>query len=216
MIAAARYPRRLWRMAEDTPIDRATFFRVALRRVTDGAARRANRGLERLADRLVGDLVRPPGALAEADFLLACTRCGDCASACPHFAIRPAGADAGPAVDTPHILPEVAACYLCEDLPCVQACGEGALLPPAGGWAGVRLGTAVLQPNRCVAVQGEPCDICVQCCPYPDLAIRADPADGRPIIDPEACSGCGVCVQVCPVRPAALSIRPYRASDSTS
>jgi ferredoxin len=29
-------------------------------------------------------LLRPPGAIAEPDFLATCTRCGDCAKACPH------------------------------------------------------------------------------------------------------------------------------------
>lgn len=195
-------------------MDRATFIRVVLRRATDAAARGAGRAMDRVADRLAGDLLRPPGALAEADFLLACTRCGECASACPLFAIRPSGPDAGPAVDTPHILPEVAACYLCEDLPCVSACADGALLTPVGGWAGVRLGTALLHPSRCVVTHGEACDICVQCCPFPGLAIAVDVTTGLPRVDPEACTGCGVCVQVCPVRPAALSVRPFRVSDS--
>ena len=170
--------------------------------------------MDRVADRLSGDLLRPPGALPEADFLLACTRCGECAAACPHFSIRPAGPDAGPAVETPYIVPEVAACYLCEELPCVKVCADGALLPPIGGWAGVRLGTAQLHPRRCVVSQGEACDICAQCCPYPGLAIAMDDTTGLPRIDGDACAGCGVCVQVCPVRPAALSVRPFRASDS--
>jgi ferredoxin-type protein NapG len=194
-------------------MDRATFIRVALGKAKDTAAQGAARTIDRVADRLAGDLLRPPGALREADFLLACTRCGECASACPHFAIRPAGADAGAAVDTPHILPELAACYLCEDLPCVKACGDGALVPPVGGWAGVRLGTAQLHESRCLVSNGEACDICVQCCPYPELAIRLDDETGLPVVNPDACAGCGVCVQVCPVRPAALSVRPFRASE---
>jgi ferredoxin-type protein NapG len=195
-------------------MDRGTFIREALRRATSSAARGAGRAIDSVADRLSGDLLRPPGALREADFLLACTRCGDCAEACPHFSIRPAPPSAGPGADTPQIIPEVAACYLCEDLPCVKACGDGALLMPLGGWAGVRLGTAQLHPRRCIVTSGEACDICIQCCPFPGLAIFADPATALPTIDPEACTGCGVCVQVCPVRPAALSVRPFRASES--
>jgi len=51
--------------------------------------------------------VRPPGALPEADFLSACTRCDDCIKACPHLVIRKAGIEVGKDVaTTPIIVPE--------------------------------------------------------------------------------------------------------------
>lgn len=49
--------------------------------------------------------LRPPGAIDEAAFLLACTRCGDCAKACPTGVIKFLDASSGAAVGTPYIDP---------------------------------------------------------------------------------------------------------------
>ena len=72
-------------------------------------------------------LLRPPGAIAETDFLEACTRCGDCARACPHDAIREAPARMREAERTPFIDPHRSPCLMCEELPCIAACETGAL-----------------------------------------------------------------------------------------
>jgi ferredoxin len=76
------------------------------------------------------DFVRPPGALAEKEFLEACTRCGDCIKACAPLALRGAGPERGRRLyATPIIVPRENACVLCEGLPCIAACPTGALIP---------------------------------------------------------------------------------------
>ena len=70
---------------------------------------------------------RPPGALPEAEFLAACSRCGDCVRACEPLALRKAGPEMGRLYETSIIVPSENPCTLCEGLPCVAACGTGAL-----------------------------------------------------------------------------------------
>ena len=170
---------------------------------------------DEVAGRLSGPLLRPPGALPEAEFLLACTRCDACVEACPYDAIVKAGPGAGAAANTPVIVPTRMPCYLCDDLPCIPSCADGALLPIALGRAGVRMGTAVLHPRACLAVRGEACDICIQCCPFPGEALRAD-GRGHPVVSADRCTGCGICAQVCPSEPRALSIRPGGGNQGTT
>ena len=192
---------------DDDPIDRATFLRQGWQRLVRGAARGAVTTVDAMTSRVSGTWLRPPGALPEPDFLLACTRCNECATACPHDAIVPLHDHVGPAARTPHILPTRMPCYLCDDLPCIAACADGALVPVPSGPAGVRMGIAELSPHRCLVSRGQVCEICVQCCPFPGVALKIG-SDRLPIVDPATCTGCGVCVQVCPVRPAALSVKP--------
>ncbi len=73
------------------------------------------------------DFARPPRALPEADFLEACTRCGDCVRACEPLALRKAGPEMGHLHETPIIVPSENPCTLCNGLSCVAACPTGAL-----------------------------------------------------------------------------------------
>jgi len=43
--------------------------------------------------------IRPPGALAEPEFLTTCNQCRMCVEACPADAIFPAGPDRGPELE---------------------------------------------------------------------------------------------------------------------
>jgi ferredoxin-type protein NapG len=72
--------------------------------------------------------IRPPGALKEKEFLALCTKCDECVKACPHYSIGKLNKDFDIADGTPIIVPEETPCYLCEGLPCIGACKEGALV----------------------------------------------------------------------------------------
>lgn len=150
--------------------------------------------------------LRPPGAVGEVELCTLCERCHKCAEACPHDVILPLGPAYGDAHGTPAILPRGGACRLCSDLPCASACPSGALRPVP--IAEIRMGTARLDPERCWAVQGQPCDYCVKECPVGEDALRF--VGGIPQIG-EACVGCGMCVQICTATPAALRIDPFAA-----
>lgn len=149
--------------------------------------------------------LRPPGALDEAAFMLTCTRCGDCAKACPTQVIKFLGPEAGTAVGTPYIDPLDKACILCGD--CMPVCEPRALLTITNPRK-VKIGTAVLDPAQCWAHNGQICDLCYNRCPYPDEAIRM--VEGKPEIVPDACTGCGQCAYVCVSTPPSITIEPRR------
>jgi MauM/NapG family ferredoxin protein len=151
--------------------------------------------------------LRPPGALPEVAFLAACTRCGDCITACPPFAIRKAPPDAGLAAGTPYIDPGIQGCVVCETMPCAVACPTEALTLPPEGWTGYRLASLELVPERCVTFAGTRCQACADACPVGARALAMD-ADGHPVLKAEGCVGCGVCVRACITSPSSFILRP--------
>jgi ferredoxin-type protein NapG len=179
--------------------DRRGFFRDAFGRLVREAAARAERRVAPVR------YFRPPGAVDEIAFLAACTRCGDCIPVCPVHAIITAPPGAGLAAGTPIIDPGVQACVVCADMPCAHACPTGALVPPAGGWAEVRMGALALDPERCITFHGAACGVCARVCPVGERALALDAA-GRPVLRPEGCVGCGVCVTACVTSPSSLRL----------
>jgi ferredoxin-type protein NapG len=148
-------------------------------------------------------VLRPPGAIEESAFLAACTRCNACVEACPHDAITLAPDRLRGIAGTPVVNPAASPCRVCADRPCAAACEPQALrldLPP-------RMGTAVISPLACLAHRNSPCSTCVEQCPV-DGAIRWE--NGRPTVDPAACTGCGVCQSVCPAPQNAVMILPAK------
>ncbi len=146
-------------------------------------------------------VLRPPGAVEESAFLDGCTRCNECASACPHDAIRPAPERMRAAAGTPMLVPEVSPCLMCEDYPCIAACEPKVLradLPKM-------MGTAVITAHLCVAHHGTQCDTCQNECPV-DGAIELK--DGKPVVNENQCTGCGVCRYVCPAPENAILLMP--------
>ncbi len=62
-------------------------------------------------------LLRPPGALPEADFAAACVRCGLCVRGCPYGTLKLLPGDAGLAGGTPHFDARSVPCEMCSDIP---------------------------------------------------------------------------------------------------
>ncbi|MCP4757858.1 MAG: 4Fe-4S dicluster domain-containing protein [Planctomycetes bacterium] len=192
-------------MPKEPNMTRRDFFRGKLFRPIQEAARRgaaAGRGVAK-QDLSLTLLQRPPGAVAEGQFLASCTRCGDCVTACPPQAIRWAPPESGERrAGTPFIDAIRQSCVMCSDTPCITACEPGVLrseLP-------LTMATARVDAIACLAWRGQPCRLCVDQCPV-DGVISVD-AEQRPIIDPGHCTGCGVCVQVCPAPRNAIDHRP--------
>ncbi|MDG2223624.1 MAG: 4Fe-4S dicluster domain-containing protein [Rubripirellula sp.] len=144
---------------------------------------------------------RPPGAVDESQFLLGCTRCGECIAACPHDAIRKAANRLGPVAGTPVIEADLAACLMCEDYPCIAACEPGVLTDSLP----VTMGTARVTEHLCLAHHGTTCTICSERCPV-EHAICVN--DGKPAVNEDACTGCGVCRYVCPAPENAILLMP--------
>lgn len=133
--------------------------------------------------------LRPPWALAEAEFLAACTRCGLCIAACPSRILEP-GID-GPAVKFAN-----GECTFCGK--CAEACEPHALLKVGDQrpWSA----TAAIGPE-CLAAANVVCRTCGDACA--EAAIRFHPRLGGaalPVVDGGKCSGCGACVAPCPAR----------------
>ena len=162
-----------------------------------------------------GELLRPPGAQSESDFMARCVKCGKCLEACPYRAVHVAPGNAGAAAGTPVIDAREQACRLCEDFPCVAACPTGALRDVEAR-ADVHMGTAVIEEDLCIALQGMRGEVCYRVCPLIDEAMTIDyrmregdaiHAVFAPRIDREKCVGCGLCVERCVVGEPRVAIR---------
>jgi len=177
--------------------------------------------------------IRPPGAVAEEDFLARCIRCGQCMKICPNNALHPALDEAGvEGLWTPVLVPRVGYCEPTCTL-CTQVCPTAAILrvsenekTGARGAALVRIGTAFIDQGRCLPFgMATPCTVCEEFCPISPKAIRLEEVtvtvDGRsivlkrPFVVPDRCSGCGACEFACPVHDQA-AIRVSSAGESRS
>jgi len=109
------------------PLNRRDFFKKGFTKAADATLEDASRRVEKKAK----NWIRPPYALGELDFLLACTRCGDCIKACPYDVIFPLHARFGiEVVATPAMDLLQKGCHMCADWPCVTVCEPHALLRP--------------------------------------------------------------------------------------
>lgn len=153
--------------------------------------------------RVLPKRVRPPGAVAEADFLARCTACMECVTACPTNAIHTLAEHVQPGPGTPVMVLDARPCAMCEGFPCVAACPEQALLMPPT--PAVRLALVDIDATRCLPYRGPECGACVGLCPAGaegGLVLMR----GRPVVDREICVGCGLCIAACVVSPAAISL----------
>ena len=141
---------------------------------------------------------RPPWALAEPDFIDACTRCGECIVACPR-GILEKGDGGYPVVSFAR-----QGCDFCGacDRACAPRVIDRVARPRAWSWKAVPDG-------RCLAERRVECRICAEACDA--RAIRMVPRIGsvaQPKVDGAACTGCGQCVAPCPANAVRLAERP--------
>ncbi len=168
-------------------------------------------------------LVRPPGSVAEPEFLERCVKCGQCINVCPTNVLQPATTAPGglEALWTPVMNYELGHCQLKCTL-CSEVCPTGAIRKITveeklgkGRYqqqGPIRLGTAFYNRGRCLPHAMEiPCVVCEEVCPVSPKAIQTHDEEvkdvfgnivvlNKPFIVPDLCIGCGICSHECPVR----------------
>jgi len=165
-------------------------------------------------------VIRPPGALAERDFVASCIRCSECMRICPTNGLQPVLLETGlDGLWTPRLVPRLGPCdYRCNR--CTQVCPTEAIRPLALPEKQRRaIGLARINRSRCIPWvgseaytkgEGAPpecnCGVCEEFCPVPTKAIRFNvvrlPGVGeirRPYVVESLCIGCGSCENTCPV-----------------
>lgn len=180
---------------------------------------RLSGGVRKNFDRRV---IRPPGSVAEDEFLRRCIKCDQCIRVCPTNVLQPALFEAGlEGLWTPILISKMGWCELNCTL-CSQVCPTGAIREisiaeklgagPFEAAGPIKLGTAFYNRGRCLpwAMDTE-CVVCEEVCPVSPKAIftrNVTVTDRwgkalelkRPYIDPEKCIGCGICEHECPVK----------------
>ena len=157
--------------------------------------------LLRLDGQLAGNwnprLVRPPGALAEAEFVSRCIKCGQCMRICPTNVIQPAGWEFGlEGLWTPVLNFRIgtSGCqYKC--IACSNICPTAAIRPITlderlgrnrfAGAGPLRIGSAFVDRGRCLPwAMDTPCIVCQENCPVSPKAITT-----RAVFSPVATAG---------------------------
>ena len=155
------------------------------------------------------NLLRPPGALPEAEFLEKCHRCGNCVKNCPANAIFPLEERTeSHLVNTPYIDPDEQPCVICDSLACMYVCPSGALQPVYA--EDIKIGLAVFNAETCLRTKEVACTYCIDTCPIGSDAIHLT-ADGVVEVIEPGCTGCGVCQYACPTVPKSIVIEPCLA-----
>ncbi|MCJ7728827.1 MAG: 4Fe-4S binding protein, partial [Sedimentisphaerales bacterium] len=138
----------------------------------------------KVASNWYSQVIRPPGALAEPEFLKRCLKCGQCMRICPTNVIQPAGVEGGlEGLWTPVLNNRIGSsgCQL-NCVACGQVCPTSAIRPITldekkglGEFADkgpVKLGTALVDRERCLPwSMDKPCIVCQENCPVSPKAI---------------------------------------------
>jgi ferredoxin-type protein NapF len=135
-------------------------------------------------------VIRPPWAVEEHQFITLCSGCGACVEHCPTAILRKGRAGL-PVVDF-----RTGECDFCGE--CVSRCDTGALQPPRNQTdAPWQLKAAV--GDRCLALHNVICRTCAEFCESKAIEFRLSAGrTAQPEIDESLCNGCGACYASCP------------------
>ncbi|HWP45877.1 MAG TPA: 4Fe-4S dicluster domain-containing protein [Candidatus Limnocylindrales bacterium] len=168
-------------------------------------------------------MIRPPGSVAEPEFLKKCIKCDQCINMCPTNVLQPATLKEGgfETLWTPVMNFNIGHCQLNCTL-CSEVCPTGAIRKITvaeklgkGEYTQkgpIVLGTAFINTTRCLPWANQiPCVVCEEVCPVSPKAIQTIDEEvkdvfgkrvilNKPFIVPDLCIGCGICQHECPVQ----------------
>jgi len=191
-------------------MDRREFFKRGLGRAAEKAVKIVD---DKVAQRAVR-WIRPPFAIPELEFLLACTRCDACIKACPYDVIFPLSPSNGAEVmNSPALDLLNKGCHLCDDWPCVNACETGALkmvVPEPDNEQELavvsqlpKLAKVRIDEDTCLPYLGPECGACASACSVEGALLWQME---RPTINEEICTGCAMCREACITSPNSVNI----------
>lgn len=130
------------------------------------------------------EVIRPPGALSESDFLTRCLKCGQCMRICPTNIIHPCGTEAGiEGIWTPVLNFRIGTSGCQHNcIACSHVCPTAAIRPISideklglneyARKGPLRIGTAFVDHGRCLPwAMDKPCIVCQENCPVSPKAI---------------------------------------------
>lgn len=145
--------------------------------------------------------ITPPGSNGHKNMYSHCTGCQLCVAQCPNNVLRPS-------TDLEHLMqPESSyerGWCRPECTRCSQVCPTGAIRPfSKEEKSTIKIGTATIRRDLCLAENGESCGNCARRCPSGAIQMVKDEARDIfiPSVDKERCIGCGACEFLCPTRP---------------
>ncbi|MGQ9637381.1 MAG: 4Fe-4S dicluster domain-containing protein [Thermodesulfobacteriota bacterium] len=147
-------------------------------------------------------LLRPPGAIPEDEFLRTCIRCGECMKSCLTNTLQPSLWESGlSGLWTPKMDLRLAPCDQNCNV-CGKVCPTQAIRSlPIEEKNHAKIGTAIIRKELCLVwAQNKVCLICDEICPYNAIVFRPIEGYRRPVVIASKCNGCGYCEQRCPVK----------------
>lgn len=149
--------------------------------------------------------VRLPWVRDEAEFVDACSRCGNCIAACPEKIIIKG--DGG----FPEINFNYGECTFCSE--CIKSCSEDLFT----SLDQVPWSLKAIITENCLSYKNVICILCKEQCETE--AISFVPKVGyvsQPILFSDKCTGCGACFKPCPVQAIKLSYQNTQNEKSQS